>query len=171
MATTQASRTAQEAATEYFRAIAARDADAAASLWHAEGVDDAGELGVFRGADEVRPFLASMFAAMPDLETTIVRVTAGDRVAVVEWRMTGTFTGGPFAGLDATDSYVELRGTDSLEIEDGMIVANTVYSDGTSFARAVGLLPKSDSGAERAFLAAFNGATKLRGIVREQLDR
>jgi len=172
MATTeQAARTAEEVARSYFEAIAGRDSDAAVAHWNTEGIDDAVGLGVYRGAGEIRDFLAGMFAAMPDLETTVVRVTASDTAAVVEWRMTGTFSGAPFQGLEPTGSHVELRGADSLEVEAGEIVRNTAYSDGTSFARAVGMLPRKGSGAERAFLAAFNGATKLRGIVREQLER
>jgi hypothetical protein len=48
-------------------------------------------------------------------------------------------------------------------------VRNTAYYDGAAFARAVGLLPPQESGAERAMLGAFNGATKLRAMLRERL--
>lgn len=167
----QATPSADAVARSYFDAIAARDADAAAALWSTEGIDDAVGIGVFRGAEEIREFLAGLFAAMPDLETTVVRVTASDDVAVVEWRMAGTFTGAPFQGVEPTGGHVELRCADAVEVLHGRIVRNTAYSDGATFARAVGMLPRKDSGAEKAFLAAFNGATKLRAMIREQLDR
>jgi steroid delta-isomerase-like uncharacterized protein len=172
MATTeQAARTAEGAARGYFEAIAARDPDAAVAHWSPEGVDEAVGIGIFRGREEIREFLAGLIAAMPDLETTVTRVTASERAAVVEWRMAGTFSGGPFQGVEPTGSHIELRGADCLEVEEGLIVSNTAYSDGTAFARAVGMLPRKDSSAERAFLAAFNGAVRLRSIIREQLDR
>ena len=172
MATVEQTTQASEAvARGYFDAMSARDADAAVAHWSPEGIDDALGLGVFRGADEIRGFLSGLFAAMPDLETTVTRVTASGDSAVVEWRMVGTFSGAPFQGVEPTGSHVELRGADSIQVEDGKIVRNTAYSDGTAFARAVGMLPSKDSGSERAFLAAFNGATKLRGLIRDQLDR
>jgi steroid delta-isomerase-like uncharacterized protein len=172
MATTeQASRTAEEVARGYFEAIGARDVDAAVAHWSPEGIDEAVGIGVFRGTEEIRGFLAGLIGAVPDLETTVTRVTASDAAAVVEWRMAGTFSGGPLQGVEPTGSHIELRGADCLEVEEGKIVRNTAYSDGTAFARAVGMLPRKDSSAEHAFLAAFNGAVKLRSIIREQLDR
>jgi len=167
----QATTSAEAVARGYFEAIGAGDADAATAHWHPEGIDDVTPLRVVRGADEIRDFLASMAAAMPDLEFTVQRVTADERVAAVEWRLRGTFSGASFEGIDPTGRHVELRGVDCVEVEDGKIVKNTAYYDGAAFARAVGLLPAQDSGAERAMLSAFNGATKLRTIVREQLDR
>ena len=167
----QATTSAEAVARGYFEAIGAGDAEAAAAHWHPEGIDDVTPLRVVRGADEIRDFLASMAAAMPDLEFTVQRVTADERVAAVEWRLRGTFSGASFEGIDPTGRHVELRGVDCVEVEDGKIVKNTAYYDGAAFARAVGLLPAQDSGAERAMLSAFNGATKLRTIVREQLDR
>lgn len=161
----------EEVGRSYFEALAARDAERAVAHWHPDGIEDVVPLRVFRGAGEIRGFLEGLLAAMPDLEMTTARITAGDRVAVVEWRLSGTFTGAPFEGIDPTGARVELRGADCLEIEDGKIVANTAYYDGAEFARAVGLLPRRDSGAERALTTAFNGATKVRALVREQLDR
>jgi hypothetical protein len=79
--------------------------------------------------------------------------------------MTGHFSGGPFQGIDPTGRRVEMRGLDLLEIEDGLIVGNTAYYDGMSFARQIGLMPPEDSGAERAMKSAFNAATRARRAV------
>jgi len=55
-----------------------------------------------------------------------------------------------------------------MQIEDGLIVRNTVYYDGAAFARGVGMLPAQDSGAEKAMYTAFNAATRLRRAIRER---
>lgn len=171
MGTEQQASSAEQVARRYFDALAARDADAATAHWSADGIEDITPLRVYRGVDEIRGFLRGLFDAVPDAEMTVGRVTADERVAAVEWRMSGTFTGAPFEGIDPTGSHVELRGVDCVEVEDGAIVRNTAYYDGAEFARAIGMLPKKDSAAERAMTTAFNGATKVRALVRDQLDR
>jgi steroid delta-isomerase-like uncharacterized protein len=154
-------------ARSYFDAIANRDTGAMTSHWRADGVNDLVPMGVLRGHGEIAAFFGELFAAVPDLETTVTRVVAGEREAAVEWRMTGHFSGGPFQGIDATGRRIEMRGLDLLEIEDGAIVGNTAYYDGMSFARQVGLMPPEDSGAERAMKSAFNAATRARRAVAE----
>jgi len=167
----QTSATAEEVGRSYFDAFAARDADAAVAHWAPDGIEDVTPLRVFRGVGEIRGFIAGLLAAVPDLETRTERVIADERVAVVEWRMSGSFSGSSFEGIEATGRPIELRGADCLEIEDGRITRNTAYYDGAAFARQVGLLPAQESAAERAMLTAFNGATKMRALVRERLDR
>jgi steroid delta-isomerase-like uncharacterized protein len=153
---------AEQTARSYFDAVAARDPDGMASHWSDEGVDDVVPFGVLRGPSEVRAFFADLFGALPDLETTVERVVADDRVASVQWRMRGTFSGAPFQGIDPTGRWVELRGVDVVEVEDGKIVRNTAYYDGMTFAREIGMLPPRDSQAERAMFAAFNAVTRVR---------
>jgi steroid delta-isomerase-like uncharacterized protein len=161
-------RKATEAhARSYFEAVARRDTQAMAGHWREDGVDDLVPLGPLRGTDEIVAFFQELFAAVPDLETTVTRVVAGETQAVVEWRMTGNFTGGPFQGVDATGRPVEMRGLDLLEIEDGKIVGNTAYYDGMTFARQIGLMPPESSSAENAMKSAFNASTKLRRAVAE----
>ena len=152
-------------ARSYFEAIANRDTHAMAGHWRADGVNDLVPLGPLRGTDEIVAFFRELFGAVPDIETTVTRVVAGETQAVVEWRMTGHFTGAPFQGVDPTDRHVEIRGCDVLEIEDGEIVGNTAYYDGMSFARQIGLMPPENSSAENAMKSAFNAATKVRRAV------
>src|SRR5688572_22665926 len=76
-------------------------------------------IGILRGQDEIGAFFREMFAAFPDAETTVTRVAAGQNEVAVEWRMTATFTGTPFQGIEATGRPVELRGVDMIEIADG----------------------------------------------------
>ena len=72
---------------------------------------------------------------------TVGRIVAGDTAAVVQWHAAGTFTGGPFQGIAPTGRRVEIRGVDVMEIADGLIQYNTIYYDGATFARQIGLLP------------------------------
>jgi len=152
-------------ARSYFEAVANRDTEAMTSHWSANGVDELVPLGPLRGHGEIAAFFGELFAAVPDLETTVTRVVAGERQAAVEWRMTGHFSGGPFQGIDPTGRRVDMRGLDLLEIEDGAIVGNTAYYDGMSFARQIGLMPPQNSGAERAMKSALNAATRARRAV------
>ena len=152
-------------ARSYFEALANRDTGAMAGHWRADGVDDLVPLGPLRGTDEIVAFFRELFQAVPDAETVVTRVVAGETQAAVEWRMNGHFTGAPFQGVDPTGRHVEIRGLDLLEIEDGQIVGNTAYYDGMSFARQIGLMPPENSSAENAMKSAFNAATKVRRAV------
>jgi steroid delta-isomerase-like uncharacterized protein len=152
----------------YFDALGRRDTDDMAKHWRDDGVLDAVALGVFRGTGEIVGMFRELFAALPDVETTVVRVVAGEHEAAVEWRMVGHFTGEPLEGVDPTGKRIDLRGVDYLEVEDGQIVSNTAYYDGMSFARHICLMPPQDSGAERAMKGAFNAATRVRRAVAER---
>jgi steroid delta-isomerase-like uncharacterized protein len=149
----------------YFEALANRDLDAMAAHWREDVVDDLVALRPLRGTDEIVAFFRELFAAVPDLETTVTRVVAGETQAAVEWRMTGHFTGAPLQGVDPTDRRLDLRGLDLFEVEDGKIVSITAYYDGMGFARQIGLMPPENSSAENAMKSAFNAATRVRRAV------
>ena len=158
----------EEHARSYFDAIGRRDVKALGDHWSEDGVEDLVPIGVLRGREEVMEFFRGVFAAMPDAETRVLRVVAGESSAAVEWRMTGTFSGDQFQGVDATGKAIDVRGLDLMEIEDGLIVGNTAYYDGMAFARQFGLMPPMDSGAERAMKSAFNAITKARKMIDER---
>jgi steroid delta-isomerase-like uncharacterized protein len=158
----------EQHARSYYDALARRDVEAIGEHWREDGVEDLVPIGMLRGRQAIKDFFSEIFAAMPDAETTLVRIVAGDQIAAVEWRLSGTFTGGPFQGVDPTDKPVEVRGVDLLEIEDGEIAGNTAYYDGMAVARQFGMLPPQDSGAERAMKSAFNALTKARKAIAER---
>jgi len=152
----------EEHARSYFEALARRDTEDMVAHFSPDGVNDVVPVGVLRGRDEIKAFFDELFAALPDAETMVERLVAGERHAAVEWRMNGRFAGGSFMDIEPTGRWIEMRGCDLLEIEDRQIVSNTAYYDGASFARQVGMLPPEGSGAERAMKGAFNALTKLR---------
>jgi steroid delta-isomerase-like uncharacterized protein len=152
----------------YFDDIARRDSAAAAAHWSENGVDDIGPVGVLRGPAEIRAFFDSLFAAVPDLTTTVTRLVPGERDGAVEWRMEGTFTGAPYMGIEPTGKRVEIAGVDLFELEDDKLASCAGYFDGASFARQIGMLPADGSGADRAMKGAFNAVTKVRRAVAER---
>ena len=98
----------------------------------------------------------------PDFAMTVDRVVADDGSAVVQWHATGTFTGSDFLGIRATGRSVDLRGVDVLEVADGLVQHNTIYYDGATFARQIGLLPGQGTRGDRSMITAFNAATTVR---------
>jgi steroid delta-isomerase-like uncharacterized protein len=161
-------RTAGEVAQAAFERFGAHDIEGCLSYWHEEGIQDWVPLRVLRGKDEIRALFTEVFTALPDLEVVVEGVTADEHRCVVQWRSTGTHTGGPLNGIEPTGRRAEQRGVDVMEVEDGLIVRNTVYYDGAAYARAFGMLPAQESGAERMMVGAFNGVTKLRRAIADR---
>jgi steroid delta-isomerase-like uncharacterized protein len=159
---------AAQVAESYFDAIARHDVDAIASHWSPELVVDMLGQGILRGPDEMRAFFESLFAAIPDAEMRAERIVGDDKVAFVQWRLRGTFSGAPLFGIDATGSWIEQRGCDAIEVTEGLITRNTAYQDGIEMLRSFGMMPPLDSPAERAMKQAFNVATKARKALKDR---
>jgi steroid delta-isomerase-like uncharacterized protein len=171
MATEQTVRSAEEIVRSYFDAVIARDPAAMAEHWAEEGIEDIVPVGVFRGPEEVRAYFTELFTAVPDAEMTIERTLAKDDNVLVQWRMSGTFDGGPLMGVEPTGRRIEVRGLDWLEVDGDKITRNTAFADGAALARGMGLLPPQGSAAEKAMFGAFNAFTKARGAVSDMLSR
>lgn len=162
-------RSAEEVAHSYFEAIGRRDLDAIATHYAPDVVVDFLGLGVRRGPAELRQFFSELFGALPDGEMLVERIVGGDGVAVIEWRLHGTFEGTPLTGIEPTGRWVEQRGCDVIEVSDGLITRNIAYQDGMEMARAIGMMPPMDSPPERIMKQAFNVATKVRRAVQDRL--
>lgn len=162
MNTTAESRTAKDVALAAIQGAIERDPDQIVERGDPEQyVDDFVAIGEFRGKDAVRAFFAEMFAAFPDFALTVERVVADGDAVAVKWRGEGNFTGGRFQGIEPTSRPVVIRGCDFLEIENGWIRRNTIFYDGASFARQIGMLPAKDSFADRVMLRLFNLKVRL----------
>ena len=169
---TAITRTPTEVARAAFAAVIGKDPEGIVALGAPGYVDDFVAIGQVRGQDAIRAFFSELFAAFPDFEITVDRIVADEASAAVQWHAAGTFTGGPFQGILPTGRRVEIRGTDIMEIAGGLIQHNTIYYDGATFARQIGMLPALGSPADRAVTAVFNVKTKLgqryRGAVRRR---
>jgi predicted ester cyclase len=164
-------RSPEEVVRSYFDAVIARDPEAMAEHWADDGIEEILPVGIFRGPEEVKAWFKELFEAVPDFEMTLDRVLAHDNDVLVQWRASGSFTGGPLMGIDPTDRHIELRGLDWLEVEGDKVVRNTAFADGAALARGMGLLPPQGSAAEKAMFTAFNTFTKARGAVSDVLSR
>jgi hydroxyacylglutathione hydrolase len=148
--------------TAYFEALANQDLDAIAGAWAPGGVmtvlgDEA------TGPDGLRAYWAEFFGATPDLRFEVQDMVAeGDQVAV-HWAAKGTFAGpNAFQGIEPTFSRLDLAGLDIFDLRDGKIVRERAYTDGSEFARQIGMLPPQGSTAEQRVTRAFNGQAKLK---------
>ena len=171
MATEQKTRTPEETVRSYFDAVIACDPEGMAGHWAEDGIEEILPVGIFRGPDEVKAWFTELFTAVPDFHMTLDRVLARDNDVLVQWRMNGTFSGGPLMGIEPTGRQIEMRGLDWLEVKDDKVVRNTAFSDGMALARGMGLIPPQDSAAEKAMFTAFNAFTKARGAVSDVLSR
>jgi steroid delta-isomerase-like uncharacterized protein len=167
---TTTSRSVEELARAHFDAVARHDLDTIASDYSPDVVVDFMSSGIRRGRDDVRDFFAGLFAAIPDAEFITDRVIASGDMAVVEWRLRGTFDGAAFEGIEPTGRWIDHRGCDVIEFSDGLIERITAYQDGMEMARAIGMMPPLDSVPERAMKQAFNVATKARRALQDRLS-
>lgn len=166
MTSTTPATTNEARVREVFRRLFdERDLSDPYAYWSDDSVDHflaAGQS--VRGAPALAEWFAGLFAAVPDWTLVIDNVVddGADQV-VVQWTGTGTFTGTPFLGIEATGRRVEIHGCDVIRLDDvGRVATNTVYYDGAAFARQVGLLPAAGSRTDRTMTQAFNAFTKLR---------
>lgn len=166
METGQAPRAAELMRTA-FEGLAARDPDRVTAISDEQTYNDFVVLGPVVGKTNIRAFFVELFAAVPDLQFEVVRILdAGENTAIGEWRIRGTFSGGSFQGIDPTGRAVDLRGVDIMEFEHSTLRRNTIFYDGLSFARQIGLLPSEGSRVDRAMMAGFNGVTRLKRVAR-----
>jgi steroid delta-isomerase-like uncharacterized protein len=155
-----------EVARKVVDGLTARDPDAIVQFTAPDAYLDFVAVGVLHGREDLRRFFVDTFASFPDFTFTVDRIVSDERSAVIQWRVAGTFTGKPFLGIAATGRRLALQGIELMEIEDGTVRRNTVYYDGASFARQIGMLPKKDGAGERAMRAMFNLRTRAARLVR-----
>lgn len=167
----QATSSPVQLATEIFAGLQRHDLDALRAHADPHVVDDFVVVGEFRGIDAVQGFFSELFAAFPDFDIEVVHAVGDEEHAVLQWRATGTFTGSPFLGVHATGRPVDLRGCDVMRWEKGKLVHNTIYYDGLSFARQIGMLPREGSSADKALTVAFNAGTDVRARLRSTSRR
>ncbi|MEA2133630.1 MAG: hypothetical protein QOC68_1539, partial [Solirubrobacteraceae bacterium] len=163
MATGELETTPQALMTAYFDALTRHDLDAIAAAWapgghcHVAGQADAS------GPDGVRAYWAELFGASPDMRIQIDDLIAEGEQVAVKWSATGTFAGpGSYQGIEPTYAHLDLEGLDLFRLRDGLIEREDAYTDGTTFARQIGLLPPRGSSAEQRMAKAFNGQARFR---------
>lgn len=149
-------------AQKIFERLNTRDASALLPLASDDVVELWPVVGRLDGKEAVRDHFAAIFAAMPDFHVDVERMAADGGTVFVHWHVTGTFTGAPFLGIEATGRSIDLRGTDCFTIRDEKVAANFVAYDGMAFAVQAGVLPPRGSRMDHAVTAAVNWMTRAR---------
>ena len=145
-----------------FERLNDRDADAMSLFWSDDVAEVWPVVGRLDGKGAVRDYFVAIFAAMPDFHIDVERMAAADETVFVHWHMTGTFTGAPLLGIDATGRSIDLRGTDCFTIRDEKIAAAFIAYDGMAFPIQAGLLPPHGSRMDHAMTVAVNWMTRAR---------
>jgi glyoxylase-like metal-dependent hydrolase (beta-lactamase superfamily II)/predicted ester cyclase len=151
----------ERVARDYLAALGRRDLGAARAHLAPQLRGTMHGLAEFADAGAVMDFFRALFASVPDWTLEVRRtVTEGDVVAV-HWRATGTFTGAPWNGLEATGGRLDFQGADVFTVRDGLIVDNDAFADGLTAYRQLGALPPAGSGTAARMTTALNTRTRV----------
>jgi hydroxyacylglutathione hydrolase len=148
-------------AKAYFTALGEHDLDAATALWKHGAVDRlVGDRDLI-APDGIRDYFAALFRAFPDFALEVDELTTGRGRTAVRWHASATFAGpGTFQGLVPNHARVVIRGCDVVSVEDDLIVHNDAYFDSGDVARQLGVLPPTDSAAQRRMASLVNLRTR-----------
>jgi steroid delta-isomerase-like uncharacterized protein len=142
-----------------------RDADSLGVFYAEEVVETWPVIGRLEGWKAVHDQFAGFFAAMPDFHVEVERMAADGETVFAHWHLTGTLTGAPFLGIEATGRAIDLRGTDCFTVRDGKVVAGFVAYDGITFAVQAGILPAHGSPLGRAMTVVTNVMTCVKNTL------
>jgi hydroxyacylglutathione hydrolase len=149
--------------TAYFEALTRHDLDAIAAAWAPDGHCHVSGQADADSPNGVRAYWAELFGAVPDMRFQVDGLIGEDDQVAVKWSATGTFAGpSSYQGIEPTYAHLDLEGLDLFRLRDGQILREDAFTDGTTFARQIGLLPPSGSNAEQRMAKAFNGQAKVR---------
>jgi steroid delta-isomerase-like uncharacterized protein len=128
--------------------------------------DDAGWPTRMRGPAEIRPFLESIWRALPDLRFEVLEgpyVVPGRPKAATHWRGTATFTG-PLdpPGFAPTGERAVFEGVDLHEYRDGRLARLRIVFDLMDLTQQIGILPERGSRGERTLVAMQRAGKRLR---------
>src|SRR6516225_1270873 len=81
-------------------AVDRHDLQALYPLYNNDLVEDVPMVGRIEGADRVLEYFAGMYRAMPDFSLTAAQLASSGTTVFVRWRMTGTFNGAAWNGIE-----------------------------------------------------------------------
>jgi steroid delta-isomerase-like uncharacterized protein len=124
----------QDLATQYSKAWGDHDPDAITALHTDDSVFHLhGDLAPAVGRDAIRSLVGELFALAPDLRFDARTLTLTEERFVVEYSMSGTAAGAPFA----------CDGADVITVRDGKVARKDTYLDFAAYLRQAGPLPAS----------------------------
>jgi steroid delta-isomerase-like uncharacterized protein len=123
---------------EYVAALARGDSEGMDALRGPEYVLDLVERDAFEeeamSHDETRAFWPAWFASFPEMDYHVTRTIAAETVVVSQWVFLGTNSGPLSAALfgrdrEPTGRTVRFRGVSIYDLQDGLILRETIYVD------------------------------------------
>jgi predicted ester cyclase len=142
-----------------------RDVEELALWWHDDIVEEFPS-GAVRGRAAVRAHFEETFRAIPDFHVDVLEVAGNGDVFFVKWRMSGTFSGAAWMGVEPTGTRFVLEGIDCCTFSGARMLHTFVCYDQIAFARQIGMMPPAGSATETAMKAAFNARTRIRKSFR-----
>jgi steroid delta-isomerase-like uncharacterized protein len=154
-------------AERYLAAWNAHDSEAVATFFAPDAVyDDRGADELARGRDAIHAHVRAVVQAFPDIRFELVRLAHGSDFTCAEWTCRMTHLGDLF-GLAPTGRTVTSAGVDVVTLDQGGAIVHLVsHYDGAGIMRALGVLPRRESRAERLLVRAASVVGRLRGRVR-----
>lgn len=119
---------------------------------------------VYRGKDEVRAFLQTLFTAFPDLHFVVDDKFARDDRVSERWTIHGTHLG-PFMGVPATGKRMAIRGVGMVQMRDGKFAEDWYMLDIAGCMQQMGLMPPLTIGNTRVGQALLWGAVNARLVA------
>ncbi|MDX1620832.1 MAG: ester cyclase [Nitriliruptorales bacterium] len=168
MAETQQTRSDAEVITSYTAALDDHDIDGLLATLSDDIELTWVPVGTFHGKAEVRSALEELFTAFPDFSRPESQRIVSDDRAALEYQASGTFEGGPFAGLEPTGNKGTIDVCEFMELANGRIVRSTVYWDGMQMARELGVMPAEGSPGDKAMTALINLTSKAKKRLQQR---
>jgi membrane protein len=133
------------AALALVAAMNAHDVDGVVAQWHRRGVHRHPLFGDLAVPAQLRRHLTELFDALPDLGMNVESVSATETTATIRHRLTGSFTGTPWAGAQPNGRDLDIDVVLFLGIEDGFIVEADELFDSAALTGQLGFRPGDTS--------------------------
>jgi predicted ester cyclase len=127
-------------ARQIVTAVDRHDLEALHPLYHNDLVEDVPMVGRIEGIDRVLDYFVGMYRAMPDFALTGVQLAGSDTTVFIRWRMTGTFDGAAWNGIEPNGASIDLCGMDCMTFVQGRLQHNFVAYDSYTFASQAGAI-------------------------------
>lgn len=99
--------------------------------------------------DMLREHLVGLFDALPDLALAVESTSATETTATIRQRMSGTFTGTPWAGVEPNRCRLDIEVVQFVTLDDGFIVEVDERFDTAALTEQLGFRPGDTSLAAR----------------------
>ena len=130
-------------------AMNAHAVDGVVAQWHRRGVHHHPLFGDLAVPAQLHGHLTELFGALPDLEMKVASTSATEATATIHHRLTGSFSGGAWAGVEPNGRTLDIDVVLFLSIQDGFIVEANELFDSAALTEQLGFRPGDTSSTAR----------------------